>query len=70
MRVKFWVWSEVARLGASQLKLPLEIGQGHIHVVHGHARAGVAEQFHYRSKAHSGTKHFSSVELHPRRYRR
>jgi hypothetical protein len=26
------------RFAASQLKLPLEIGQGHIHIAHGHAR--------------------------------
>jgi hypothetical protein len=48
---------------ASQLKLPLEIGQGHIHIVHGHVRAGVTEQFHHRSEAHAGTKHFRSVGM-------
>jgi hypothetical protein len=47
--------------GTSQLKLPLEIGQGHIHIAHGHARTGVAEQFHYGSESHAGAKHFRSV---------
>ena len=49
------------RLRASQLELALEIGQGHIHVAHGHARIGVAEQFHDRGEADAGTKHFRSV---------
>ena len=31
------------RFGASQLKLPLEIGQGRIYIAHGHARVDVAE---------------------------
>src|ERR1700758_2940112 len=35
------LWNQMPGLGASQLKLPLEIGQGHIHIVHGHVRAGV-----------------------------
>ena len=29
----------------SQLKLSLEIGQGHVHVAHGHRGIGVAEHF-------------------------
>jgi len=51
------------RLGASPLKFPLEIGQGHIHIAQGHVRAGVAEQFHHRGKAHAGTEHFRSVGM-------
>ena len=47
--------------GTSQLKLPLEIGQGHIDIAHGHARTGVAEQFHHGSKSHAGAEHFRSV---------
>jgi hypothetical protein len=57
------LWSQMPGIGASQLKLPLEIGQGHIHIAHGHVRAGVAEQFHHGSEAHAGTKHFSSVGM-------
>ena len=53
----------MSRLRASQLELPLEIGQGHIHIAHGHARIGVAEQFHDRGKAHAGTEHFRSVGM-------
>ena len=49
--------------GSSQLKLPLQIGQGHIDIAHGHARAGVAEQFHHGSKSHAGAKHFRSVGM-------
>jgi len=51
------------RFGASQLKLSLEIGQGHIHIVHGHARASVAKQFHHRRKAHASAEHFRSVGM-------
>ena len=51
------------RLRASQLELALEIGQGHIHIAHGHARIGVAEQFHDRGEAHAGAKHFRSVSV-------
>src|SRR6516225_2300692 len=51
------------RLGASPLKLPLEIGQGHIHIVHGRARASVAKQFHHRRKAHASAEHFRSVGM-------
>ena len=51
------------RFAASQLKLPLEIGQGHIHIAHGHARVAVAEQFHHRRKAHVGTEHFRSIGM-------
>jgi transposase IS116/IS110/IS902 family protein len=35
------VWSQVPRFGASQLKLPLEIGQGHIHQIGGDLLAAV-----------------------------
>ena len=49
--------------GTSQLKLPLEIGQGHIDIAHGHARTGVAEQFHHGSEAHASAKHFRSVGM-------
>ena len=51
------------RLRARQLELPLEIGQGHIHIAHGHARIGVAEQFHDRGEAHAGPEHFRSVGM-------
>ncbi len=49
------------RLRASQLELALEVGQGHIHVAHGHTRIGVAKQFHDRGEADAGTKHFRPV---------
>ena len=45
------------------MKLPLDIGQGDTPIAHGHVRAGMAEQFHYHSKAHAGTKHFGSVGM-------
>ena len=49
--------------GASQFKLALQIGQRHIDIAHGHARTGVAEQFHHGREAHSGAKHFRSVGM-------
>ena len=51
------------RMRASQLELPLEIGQGHIHIAHGHARIGVAEQSHDGSEAHAGTEHLGSIGM-------
>src|SRR6202789_1534411 len=49
--------------GTSQLKLSLEISQGHVHVAHGHRGIGVAEQFHYGREAHARAKHFGSVGM-------
>jgi hypothetical protein len=46
---------------ACELKLALQIGQGHIDIAHRHARTGVAEQFHHGRKSHAGAKHFRSV---------
>lgn len=45
------------------MELPLDICQGHIDVTHGHVGAGMAEQFHDRSKAHAGTEDFCSVGM-------
>ena len=49
--------------GARQFKLPLQIGQGDIHIAHGHARTGVAEQFHHGCKSHACTDHFRTVGM-------
>ena len=49
--------------GPSQLELPLEIGQGHIDVAHGHSGIGVAEQFHHGRKSHAVAKHFRTVGM-------
>ena len=40
------LWSQMPGFGASQLELPLEIGEGYIDVAHGHGRIDVTEQLH------------------------
>ena len=39
----FGLWSQMSRLGASQLELTFEIGEGDIDVAHGHSWIEVAE---------------------------
>ena len=48
-------------LGASQLELALEIGEGDIDVAHGHSRIDMAKQLHQDGEADSGAKHLGGV---------
>ena len=49
--------------GASQLVFALEVRRGHFEVTQGHARIGMAEQFHEGRKAHAGTKHLRGIGM-------
>ena len=48
-------------LGASQLELALEIGEGDIDVAHGHGRIDVTKYLHPDREADPGAKHFGGV---------
>lgn len=48
-------------VGAGELKLALQIGEGDVDVAHGHIRIGMSEQLHQDREADSGAKHLRSV---------
>src|ERR1700756_1181622 len=48
-------------LGASQLELALEIGEGDVDVAHSHARIDMTEQLHQDGEADAGAKHLCGV---------
>ncbi len=50
-------------LGASQLELALEIGEGDIDVAHSHGRIDVTEQLHQDGEADAGAKHLCGVGM-------
>ena len=56
-------WYQMSRVGASQLKLALQIHLGDIHVEHRHAWGGVSKQFHDGRQADSGAEHFGDISM-------
>lgn len=51
----------MSRLGASQLELPLEIGQGDIDIAHGHGWIDMAESLHQDREADTGAQHLCGI---------
>ena len=53
--------NQMPGLGACQVELAAEIGEGHVDIAHGHVGRGVAEQGHQGGEADAGTNHLGGV---------